>query len=172
MNWIRNNRRMIVAVASVAMWLLWPDAPPAPPTRDAAIVMKRATPRAPLRPAPRGITRLDVADQATVLNAPGYTVHDDIAFIEFLLSQYARHHQGNPVGDNREITAALLGANPRRLAYLPGRGPFLDRELRLIDRWGVPYFFHAISAHRMDVRSAGPDRTMWTSDDIVHQPGM
>jgi hypothetical protein len=30
------------------------------------------------------------------------------------------------VGDNAEITAELLGANPKRLACLPAAGTFLD----------------------------------------------
>jgi hypothetical protein len=35
-----------------------------------------------------------------------------------------------------------------------------------LDRFGTPYFFHPISETRIDVRSAGPDRKLWTEDDV------
>jgi hypothetical protein len=35
----------------------------------------------------------------------------------------------------------------------------------LTDRWGTPFFFHQVSKAQMEVRSAGPDRRMWTADD-------
>jgi hypothetical protein len=38
-----------------------------------------------------------------------------------------------------------------------------------VDRWDTPYFFHQMSASHMEVRSAGPDKMLWTSDDIVVQ---
>jgi hypothetical protein len=35
----------------------------------------------------------------------------------------------------------------------------------LTDRWGTAYFFHQLSSREMEIRSAGPDRKMWTEDD-------
>jgi hypothetical protein len=35
----------------------------------------------------------------------------------------------------------------------------------MCDRWGTPYFFHQVSKTEMEIRSAGPDRRMWTGDD-------
>ncbi len=37
----------------------------------------------------------------------------------------------------------------------------------LVDRWGTPYFFHQISGADTEIRSAGPDKIMYTADDIV-----
>jgi hypothetical protein len=37
----------------------------------------------------------------------------------------------------------------------------------LMDRWGTPIFFHALSKDQMEIRSAGPDRVMWTADDVI-----
>jgi hypothetical protein len=37
----------------------------------------------------------------------------------------------------------------------------------LLDRWEMPVFFHKESSRRTSLRSAGPDRKMWTADDIV-----
>ncbi len=37
----------------------------------------------------------------------------------------------------------------------------------LVYSWGTPFFFHQLSATQMEIRSAGPDRVMWTADDLV-----
>jgi hypothetical protein len=36
----------------------------------------------------------------------------------------------------------------------------------LIDRWGTPYFFHALSGEHMEIHSAGPDRQFHSADDL------
>ena len=50
--------------------------------------------------------------------------------------------------------------------FLPATHPALDARGRLVDRWGVPLFFHALGGGRYELRSAGPDRILWTADDI------
>lgn len=72
---------------------------------------------------------------------------------------------GNPIGTNAEITKALGGDNPRGATFLDGETK--NGRGELIDRWGMPYFFHQLSGSEMEVRSAGPDRAMWTPDDLV-----
>jgi hypothetical protein len=123
------------------------------------VVPPAATPSAPVI--------LPVATVAMRLNAPGLTAADDISTLEVLLGEYRRNLGGNPVGDNEEIAAALLGSNPKRIACLPAdTGAFLDNGGRLIDRWGTPYFFHALSGKEMQILSAGPDRELHTADDL------
>jgi len=108
-----------------------------------------------------------VADEAARLNDPDLTAEDDLAVLTILLEEYRRHLGGNPAGDNDEITAALLGANPKRLACLPATsGNCIDSSGRLIDRWGNPYFFHALSGSEMEILSAGPDGHLHTADDL------
>ena len=72
----------------------------------------------------------------------------------------------NPVGTNAEIVKALSGGNPKQARLLPD-GVSLNGNGELIDRWGTPYFFHQMSKIDMEIRSAGPDRAMWTSDDVI-----
>ncbi len=72
----------------------------------------------------------------------------------------------NPVGNNAEITRALLGDNPRHAQFLPPDALRNDAG-QLLDRWGHPYYFHAISRTEMEVHSAGPDGVMWSADDQV-----
>ena len=110
---------------------------------------------------------LPVAAEAARLNDPQLTAQDDIEVLTILLDEYRRHLGGNPVGDNDEITAALIGANAKRLACLPAEaGGIIDPAGRLIDRWGTPYFFHALTGDRMEIVSAGPDGILHTADDL------
>jgi hypothetical protein len=81
---------------------------------------------------------------------------------------YGAAFGGNPVGTNAEITRALNGNNPTHAMFLSGiPGQQINSKGELLDPWGTPYFFHQLSGSDMEVRSAGPDRKMWTSDDIV-----
>jgi hypothetical protein len=117
--------------------------------------------------APDEIVMLPVAETATTLNDPANTPADDISTLSLIVFDYGKIFGGNPVGENDEITAALMGKNPKRLAFLPQSGAFLDASGRLIDRWGTPYFFHAISGSDMEISSAGPDLQHHTADDIT-----
>ena len=82
--------------------------------------------------------------------------------------QYALRFGGNPIGNNREITAALNGQNSRQVVFLnPDDGLSINPRGELVDNWGTPYFFHQLSANEMEIHSAGPDRKMWTADDLV-----
>jgi hypothetical protein len=75
---------------------------------------------------------------------------------------------GNPVGTNEEITRALNGDNPKQANFLSAEaGMRVNTNGELVDSWGTPYFFHQLSGTETEIRSAGPDRTMWTADDII-----
>jgi len=71
-----------------------------------------------------------------------------------------------PLGANEDIAAALLGKNPDKLVFVTPDAAHLNASGQLIDRWQSPLFFHAIDQRRLDIRSAGPDRQMWTADDL------
>jgi hypothetical protein len=73
----------------------------------------------------------------------------------------------NPVGTNPEIAAALQGKNPKQINFLAESGLRLNDKGEIIDGYGTPFFFHQISGQEMEIRSAGPDRVMWSSDDLV-----
>ena len=83
------------------------------------------------------------------------------------IRHFGQRFGGNPVGTNAEIVKALTGGNPKRATYLPPDLKRLNENGELIDRWGTPYFFHANSATEMEVRSAGPDKRLYTEDDVV-----
>ena len=83
-----------------------------------------------------------------------------------MLRDYRTIAGENPVGSNAEITKALMGDNPKQARLVP-EGMTVNGGGELVDRWGTPYFFHQLSKDDMEIRSAGPDRKMWTADDII-----
>ena len=98
-------------------------------------------------------------------------VHSDLRALDGVFNAYrGALRVGNPVGENREITAALTGRNSLEFAFIPADCPAIDSKGELCDRWGTPYFFHQLSGEKMEIRSAGPDRRLWTGDDEVLTP--
>jgi hypothetical protein len=73
----------------------------------------------------------------------------------------------NPVGTNAEIMKSITGGNPRQVNLGPPEGQSLNKAGELVDRWGTPYFFHQLSGKEMEIRSAGPDKELYTADDLV-----
>jgi hypothetical protein len=84
------------------------------------------------------------------------------------IHEFGSRFGGNPVGTNPEITSQMSGNNPKHLNFLRAEaGMRVNASGELIDPWGTPYFFHQLSGTVMEIHSAGPDRIMWTSDDLV-----
>ena len=109
---------------------------------------------------------------ADALNSPATDIHGDLRLVTAIVETFRTNFpkDGNPVGSNAEITAALTGKNKLRLSLIPPDHPAINQVGELCDHWGTPFFFHAESATRMEVRSAGPDKKMWTTDDVVFAP--
>ncbi|MFZ0826479.1 MAG: hypothetical protein WAO02_03560 [Verrucomicrobiia bacterium] len=88
--------------------------------------------------------------------------------VRHAITQYGAMFNGNPIGTNPEITAALAGNNPKQINFIkPEAGMRINEGGELVDAWGTPLFFHQLSGTDTEVRSAGPDRKMWTPDDLV-----
>ena len=87
--------------------------------------------------------------------------------VRLMLRDYRTLYHENPVGTNAEIMKAVMGGNEAKARLGPPEGQGLNEQGELVDNWGTPYFFHQISKSSMEVRSAGPDRRMWTTDDLV-----
>lgn len=84
------------------------------------------------------------------------------------IRQYGEKFGGNPVGSNLEISRQLGGENPKHLNFISAEaGMRLNENGELVDPWGTPYFFHQLSGREMEIHSAGPDRILWTGDDLV-----
>jgi len=125
----------------------------------------------PVSPNPRPITL------AALEESPGVTTNGNdsslppataLENMRTVFRHYSQRFGGNPVGSNREITTALGGQNPQQTNFInPDDGARVNGRGELVDYWETPYFFHQLSRTEMEIRSAGPDRRMWTSDDLV-----
>jgi hypothetical protein len=101
------------------------------------------------------------------------TAYDDVQTVNILLEEFRRAFGAMPTGElNDEIVRRLQGENPKGIAVLPKTHPSISADGELLDRWGTPYRFHPESAWLMTVRSAGPDKEMWTSDDLLSDEGL
>lgn len=177
-----NRRRALLgaalALAIVALWW-WArprtgtmpvDAsPPSTRAREEDPAFRRPAVTSATSPATPPAEESFLADE---LNAPNGTIEADLRVVLGLLEAFRTSfpREGNPVGANAEITAALQGRNPGGVAFVPRVHRAVNAEGELCDRWGTPFFFHAESARRMEVRSAGPDRRLWTEDDAILTP--
>jgi hypothetical protein len=146
----------------------------------------RASPPGPLasareRPSPAVATRRAAGHPANEepshladgLNSPSGDIHVDLRIINEIFRQYRSAVHGlNPVGENAEITAALTGRNSLGFAFIPRDNPAINSHGELCDRWGTPFYFHQLSGAQMEIRSAGPDRKLYTADDDVLTPGI
>lgn len=85
--------------------------------------------------------------------------------VDQILFFYRKMFKENPVGQNEDIIAALLGENKERVAFIPPDSPAI-KDGKIIDPWGTPYWFHAQSGQHMEIHSAGPDQELFTADDL------
>lgn len=103
---------------------------------------------------------------------PAGSVERDLEIVALIFESWQSNFpgEGNPGGENVEITAALLGQNRFKLDLIPADHPAINGAGEFCDRWGTPLFFHQLSGERMELRSAGPDREFYTDDDVVLTP--
>jgi hypothetical protein len=109
---------------------------------------------------------IDATIQQRPVVARDSAAQQQVDQVTFLLRDYRLALSQNPIGTNAEITAALLGNNLKQVRFeIPDGSAVKNNEL--CDPWGTAYFFHQISQSTMEIRSAGPDRAMWTNDDLI-----
>lgn len=161
-----------------------PAAASGPQSSDGATANTPATNPSPTASAPGGLRPAEAGSpvpvQSADLSARAAALPPDIASptnlppeivlrnLETAMHQYAQAFGGNPVGTNPEITSQLSGNNPRHINFVdPAAGLRVNAAGEMVDAWGTPYFFHQLSSTVMEIHSAGPDKVMWTADDLV-----
>lgn len=157
---------IVVFAAALLLGLFWTrtrdndsaQAVSAAPTPAAPIV--RNTPASMEFPRPTIPPPLETAHLADDLNSARTDIRADLRLVTELLDAFRTNfpRDGNPVGENAEITAALAGKNPLRFAFIAPTHRAINARGELCDRWGTPFFFHAESGTLMKIRSAGPDK--------------
>lgn len=179
-------RRAIVSALALGLlallfWKLAPSDAPAPaPGAAGNGAVKSPAPGAGSRSSGAGANGVSSAPDASsersaladTLNSPKTDIRSDLRVVSDVIEAFRTNfpNLGNPTGSNDEITAVLTGKNRLRLALIPRDHPAINKAGELCDRWGTPFFFHAESATKMSIRSAGPDKKMWNEDDVVFEP--
>lgn len=109
----------------------------------------------------------EAVEIANGLHSTEGSAEEDLDYIEQILGLYRLSFESNPVaGDNQMVMRSLLGENPGNLVVFPSDHPDINAKGELEDRWGNPYFFHALSGTEMEIFSAGPDGEFNTADDV------
>jgi hypothetical protein len=150
--------------------------PPATPPSQAPLPGAAAvSPAAGSDRSPAATARREQIARASALEtcsgpepAPGLKPGIVLENMRMVFRQCSSRFGGNPVGTNPEITRFLNGQNPGHVVFLqPEDGLRINEHGELVDNWNTPFFFHQLSRDLMEIHSAGPDRKMWTSDDLV-----
>lgn len=166
----RRNLVLIGIAVVVALAVLWWNANRLHQASSVSPAGTSPPPRAESAPPPV-ITVSPLARElsAALLDEDG-SPESELEAVDQLLYFHRQAFGENPVGDNGDIVAALSGQNAKLAAWLaPDCAAVV--EGRLLDRWGTPYWFHAMSGREMEIRSAGPDRELFTGDDLFRSPG-
>jgi hypothetical protein len=71
-----------------------------------------------------------------------------------------------PLSANEDWADFFRGKNGAHERFLSDHHVAFNTQGQLVDRWKTPLFFHALGRGRYEVRSAGPDKVLWTADDI------
>ena len=112
-------------------------------------------------------------EEAGSLNQPNGSAQADVEALHAMIVRYLialQRRPGRPIGDDGDLAAILKGNNPLRKALLPADHPAFSPDGRLRDRFGTPYHLHALSGRSYEVRSAGPDKKLFTQDDALYPP--
>lgn len=114
---------------------------------------------------------LELQAKADRLHSQEHGPQEDLQIVADFLETYARGTGGQPTGDNADITAALTGTQyPGQKGRVFPRQHRAVRNGQLVDRWGEPFWFHPNSGSSMEIRSAGPDKQLFSPDDVILNP--
>ncbi len=158
---------LFVLVALVVGGLLW--WPKRPPEEAAPVVVAPPTVAVPA-PAPAKFTEDLSAEHLVGYGTAASDPQRDLEMVKDAVDAFVRSIKipgALPTGSNRELVAALAGKNAHRIRFIDPASHFINADGDLLDRWQVPLFFHFVEANDVGVRSAGPDRVLWTADDVM-----
>jgi hypothetical protein len=165
-----SSAALLLVLGAIAYIIIAGRQPP-PQNSPAPAEPKAAVPVVPAElPAAAPATTIQpVAEPVATAPAPMHPIAQTAAMeaVHFLIRDYRAAFGENPVGSNAEIVKTLRGANPKKTDFLAGTPTSVNTAGELLDPWGTPIFFHQLSARDMEIRSAGPDKQMWTGDDVI-----
>jgi len=155
---------LLALIVGGLLW--WPKRPPEEPAP--VLVAPPAVPAPP--PAPAKFTEDLSAEHLVGYGTAASDPQRDLEMVKDAVDAFVRSIKipgALPTGSNRELVAALAGENAHRIRFIDPASPVINADGELLDRWQVPLFFHFVEADDVGVRSAGPDRVLWTADDVM-----
>lgn len=155
-------------IVGVAIWLISRDrGGESAARRDTGAEERKAMQSPPPAAPSQPVVVHGAADELSQLvSGEQLTPEEKLQGVGQLLYTYRQGLGGLPSGQNEDVVAALLGGNEKHTALLRGDCPAI-RNGQLVDTWDTPYWFHSVSSRQMEVRSAGPDRQLFTADDLI-----
>ncbi len=84
---------------------------------------------------------------------------------------YKTEYGAFPSGKNAEVMRSLAGGNPRKHTFIEWKSRAVDANGVFLDSWGTAYLISFPNADTVEVRSAGADRKLNTSDDKYFRKG-
>lgn len=166
---------LLLAALAGGVWLIFkPGTTMEPPATVTAPPPPESSPSLrPLPPLPPPGTKLPGEMILQSYASSGSRPQDDLHAVAHAIENLALLVKGNDpfrLGANEEFADALKGRNKAQIRFLRDDHPAFNEKGQLVDRWRTPLYIHAASRDRLEIRSAGPDRKMWTEDDLQRQP--
>lgn len=167
--WKRIDWLITLTILGLLVWLFFnTGSKPVPPPPSAT----RTSPP-PQASAPTAAQSLlaGYADPATEPIEDLRKLHRIVVSYFSVVKDFSKH----PIGGNADLAAALRGENPNKEIFLPAKHPVFSADGLLLDRWNTPLIVHPEAWRELELRSAGPDKTPYTADDLIllpngHQP--
>lgn len=165
--------RYLTALAAFALGAvivrMWNREPPVSENqaRPASVRIEAPAKIPQLLPAREATPEIPANSWERLLVADGTPVEDRASLEDIVINylQSAPPSTRPPLGTNEEITRALMDRDALGESAIPASHPAIVSG-QLVDRWGSPWFFHQMSADLIEVSSAGPDRKLFTADDV------
>ena len=90
----------------------------------------------------------------------------DIAQLQRALANYFREYNTLPAGNNVAVMKSLTGDNPRKFVFFAFSSARMGTDRAFLDEWKTAFRITFAKPATAEVRSAGPDREVGTSDDV------
>lgn len=157
-----NRKVPALAIAAAVLLALWHSRTPPSPARQTPAPARAAKPETPRVTTAAESLLAGYADPASPPLEDLKKIHRVVTGYYSVVKDSAKH----PIGGNADLAAALRGDNPNREVFLPAGHPVFSADGLLLDRWGSPLVVHPQAWRELELRSAGPDRTPYTDDDL------
>ncbi len=175
---------LLIILVMIAVWLFQalssPELQEAVKRKKSPVAPVQAEPVVPLAlptVKPSGSTfsaagvDLELQARADSLHSSEHGPERDLQIVAEFIDTFARATGGQPIGENADITAALTGNQfPGQKTRVFPQNHRAVKDGKLVDRWGEPLWFHPNSGNSMEVRSGGPDKQLFTPDDVILNP--